>query len=100
MAITGPGKGTLPAQASMLRVENRHVHVTCVKQAEDGEGVIVRLFNPTDRVQPITLTWGLPIQKAWRCRMSETIVEALPIADTHVTYHVKPKKISTVRIQR
>jgi len=50
VAQIGPSTdgGKLPLTHSFLEVENDALHVSAVKQSENGEGWVVRLFNPTD----------------------------------------------------
>jgi hypothetical protein len=49
VAQIGPSSdGKLPLAHSFLEVENDALHVSAVKQSENGAGWIVRLFNPTD----------------------------------------------------
>ena len=50
VAQIGPSAdgGKLPLTHSFLEVENEALHVSAVKQSENGKGWIVRLFNPTD----------------------------------------------------
>lgn len=48
VAQIGPSSGTLPLAHSFLDIGNDALHVSAVKQSENGEGWIVRLFNPTD----------------------------------------------------
>ena len=49
-AQIGPSSdgGKLPLASSFLELENESLHVSAVKQSEEGEGWIVRLFNPTE----------------------------------------------------
>jgi len=48
-AQIGPSEGgKLPLAKSFLEVENDALHVSAVKQSENGEGWIVRLFNPVE----------------------------------------------------
>jgi hypothetical protein len=48
VAQIGPTEGgTLPLTHSFLEVENPALHVSAIKQSENGNGWIVRLFNPT-----------------------------------------------------
>ena len=50
VAQIGPSAdGKLPLAHSFLEVENDALHVSAVKQSENGEGWVVRLFNPTNR---------------------------------------------------
>jgi mannosylglycerate hydrolase len=50
VAQIGPSTdgGKLPMAYSFLEVENDALHVSAVKQSENGEGWVVRLFNPTN----------------------------------------------------
>ena len=34
---------------SFLEIENESLHVSAIKQSENGKGWVVRLFNPTDK---------------------------------------------------
>ena len=87
-AVCGRGKGELPLENSLFVIDNENVHVTAVKQAEDGIGVIVRYYNPTEETQTVTIkTDG----KLYKCKLDETVEgEYLGKADA--------KKIVTVRI--
>ena len=50
VAQIGPSVGgKLPLAHSFLEIENVAIHVSAIKQSEDGEGWVVRLFNPTNR---------------------------------------------------
>jgi alpha-mannosidase len=42
------GLGRIDAQGSLLRVESEGFQVSAIKRAEDGDGVIVRVYNTTD----------------------------------------------------
>ena len=97
-AMVGRGQGKLPLEASLFAVDNAVVQVTCVKQAEDGQGLVVRLFNPGDQAQNVTLIFGQPIAHAARCRMDEGGAEPLPVKRNRVSASVGPKKIATYRI--
>ena len=89
-AVCGRGKGDLPHEASLLCIDNPNVHVTAVKRADDGRGIILRYYNPTEETQAV------PIRaegKQYRCRMDESVTgEYQGVAE--------PKKIVTVRIMR
>ena len=84
------GEGTLPKENSIINISNKNVHVTAIKQAEDGNGTIVRYYNPTDDEQKVSVrTMG----KLYRCNMDETVIEEMPC--NHIA---EKKKIITIRI--
>ena len=98
--MTGRGKGTLPLEFALLSVDNPQVLVTAVKGAEDGSGTIVRFFNPTESTQQVTLSVGIDLHDAARCRMDEADVEPLAVqASRSVTVTAGPKKIVTLRLR-
>lgn len=96
-AQTGRGKGNLPHEVSLLTVSGG-VHVTTVKQAADGSGLIVRLFNPLDQPQDVTLAVGVPVSRAALCRMDESEMAPLGLKGGKVTFSAGAKKIVTVKL--
>jgi mannosylglycerate hydrolase len=124
VAQIGPSAdGKLPLAHSFLEVENAALHVSAVKQSENGEGWIVRLFNPTDSTLGgrISLNGGMvppeaqsPVErqaadfalpagtgKQWGkvllVDLEENEIETLPINDDgSVNLDVTKKKIQTL----
>ena len=89
-AVCGRGKGNLPLEDSMFTIDNTQIHVTAVKRAEDGNGTIVRYYNPRNEPQNVTIkTKG----RLYICRMDESVIKEIGN-----TYEAMAKKIVTVRI--
>ena len=89
-AVCGRGKGTLPLEGSLFEIDNTNVHVTAIKRAEDGNGIIVRYYNPKNEQQSVTIkTEG----RLYFCRMDESVIKEIGN-----TYAAPAKKIVTVRI--
>ena len=44
-----PGKGNLPIETSLLTIEPAGLVLSALKVAEQGDGIIVRVYNPTSR---------------------------------------------------
>ena len=64
IAPTSHGKN--PLTHSFLELKNENLNLSAVKRSEDGEGYVVRLFNPSDKVikNSIRLNGGIaPIEK-------------------------------------
>jgi alpha-mannosidase len=97
-ALTGRGKGKLPHESSLMVFDNPSIHVTCVKQAEDGRGLIVRCFNPLDAAQDVVFTFGGRITKAHRCRMDESVIGGIKTNGTRLSQTIEPRKIRTIRV--
>lgn len=89
-AVCGRGKGDLPLEASTLEIDNTHIHVTAIKRAADGEGIIVRYYNPSEDAQKVTIkTEG----RFYLCGLDESVKEEIGS-----TYVAPAKKIVTVRV--
>ena len=98
---TGIHPGVLPPQKQFFAVEDsaNRVAVSCCKCAEDGLGIVLRLYNNTDVVADASLQFAFPILRAELMTLSEeTIAPILPKNDHAFCLPVAPKKIVTVRI--
>jgi mannosylglycerate hydrolase len=91
----------LPSQAGLFTLASgATLHVSAVKQAEDGSGLVIRLFNPSAETEQAVFRFGVGVTEAFRCRMDESVTEALtPAADGYsFEAAVEPKKIVTFKV--
>lgn len=95
-----PHTGDLPASVSWLRVAGQNAVTSAVKRAEDGGGLIVRLYNPSDTATIATLTLPRPVSAAHLCNLRERPLAPAPVGDEDDTVAVElpPKRIITVRL--
>lgn len=98
-AMIGRGKGALPAEASLVALARGRVHISAVKQADDGDGIVVRLFNPADQPEPVTLTFGRPVASCVECGMNEDRSDPVAADIAGVAVEAGPKKIVTLRVR-
>ncbi len=89
-AAVGRGKGTLPKENSLISIDNKNIHITAIKQAEDGNGIIVRCYNASEDAQTITMNVEGTL---YSCKMTEETENEIPKTNT-----IGAKKIMTVRI--
>lgn len=91
--------GDLPTVASHYAIDNDSLVLSSVNKAEDSEGLIVRLFNPTEETQEGTVKFGLPVSKAWKINMIEKRGERLTIIDGEVSLNLPKGKIVTIEVE-
>lgn len=89
-AVCGRGKGNLPLENSILSIDNKNVHVTAIKRAQDGNGIIVRLYNASESEQTITVETD---KELFKCKMTEDTEHKI-----EKTHTIGAKKIETMRI--
>jgi len=94
--------GLLPQSLSLCQISaSDHVMIETVKQAEDCQGTIVRLFEYANRRGPVTLTFGRPIIRAERCDLLERTVQDIQTDnDPHqISLAIRPYEIISFRVQ-
>lgn len=82
---------------SQLEISNPAVVLSAFKLAEDGSGVIVRVYNPTDRAQSTKVSWPTP-GKVYECNLEEQDLKPIGDGLTEVNLELEPYKIVTLKI--
>jgi alpha-mannosidase len=84
--------------APLVSTQAPNVVIETVKQAEDGRGLIVRLYECRRWRGPVVLTAGFDLTAAWRTNLLEENQAQLPIAGNETTFELKPYEIVTLRL--
>ena len=86
------------APASFLEVDAPNVIVEAVKQAEDGDDMIVRLYECENRAAHAPVRFGFPIASAAEVDLMEENPAPLALEDGAVRLAFRPFEIKTVRV--
>jgi alpha-mannosidase len=86
------------AGESFLMVDAPNVVIETVKQAEDGQGVIVRLYECMRQRQSIKLRAGFTLRAAQRVNLLEETLENLAVDGREVSFAIKPYEIVSLRL--
>ena len=95
-------KGMLPETGySFLNIDQQNVIIQAVKQAEDGDGYIVRLRELTGKETKVTLTSPLFAESrlAYLTTITENNLNAIAVAGGKIAVTVKPYEIVTIRMK-
>lgn len=95
--IAGPGRGT-GAPAWVARCADPRAVIETVKPAEDGDGIVLRLFEAHNTRGPVTLTLHPAITAVERCGLLEDAAEPVPIANGCVSLDLRNYEIVTLRL--
>lgn len=94
-----PAAGRPGRAIPFLAVDRPNVVVETVKGAEDGRGVIVRLYESQRRRGTFRLEAGLPVLAAWHTNLLEEDQEPLDVEGRTVTASIRPYQIMTMRLE-
>ena len=99
--VTDPHDGPLPAALSFVDVSPASVIVSAIKLAEEGDALIVRVWNIAPGPVEARLRLGLPFSRALLTNLNEQPGEGLsPDADNVVRLSLHTRQIKTVRFER
>ena len=91
-------RGETKAATSFLQVDKLNAVIETVKRAEDGSGIIVRLYEAQRQRGPVTLQTGFKLAKVERTNLLETPRERLEHGENGVTFDLKPFQIVTLKL--
>ena len=92
-------QGTLPPNLSLVRTDRPGLVIETVKPAEDGDGLIVRVYDAHNSRGAATLTFPRPIVAAQETNMLEEQSSPVEISGTTLRFTVRPYGITTFRVR-
>lgn len=101
--IPTEGAGTLPPEYSFVSCDSENIVIETVKQAEAGDGMIVRLYDAWGKKSTPRLKFGFDVEKVLLCDLLENPIEEIRTdreAGNEVTIKVDNFEIITLRIER
>lgn len=98
MTIETNGGGKLPAEYSLIKCDCENIVIETVKQAENGRGIIVRLYDAWNRKSNPTLKFGFKAERISLCDMLENPIEEVGKGD-EVKLSVRNFEIVTVLLE-
>lgn len=91
-------RGSLPAAGSLLPFESEHVVLDSVKPAEDGDGIVLRLYESSGGRGRAVLNWPRPFARAMLSNALEADGETLAAEDGRIALSFAPFEIKTIKL--
>jgi alpha-mannosidase len=99
LIATLTARGDAAAAATpLVQVDRENVVIETVKRAEDGNGLIVRLYEFKRMRGPVRITAGIPLAGAQRVNLLEETQAELAVDGNSVEYAIRPFEIATLRL--
>jgi mannosylglycerate hydrolase len=77
--VSHHGSGSLPRKLGFLEIEPDKLELSALKKAEEGESLILRVYNPTKAPVSGRIAAGFPIERAWETRLDEVRLRELEV---------------------
>jgi alpha-mannosidase len=90
--------GTLPAEYSLIRCDSKNIVIDTLKQCEDSEDYIIRLYDSFNCRSEVNIDFGLPIKSAEICDLMENSIEKLKVNNNSVKVLVGNFEIVTLKV--
>lgn len=93
------GNGNLPQEFSFVSGNDGGIVCETVKQAEDGRGTIVRMYEANGERHQTTIRFGADISEAYLCDLNENVTDRLSVENNAVSVRFAPYEILTLKVQ-
>ena len=87
------------------RDEHSYIHTNCdnividtVKKSEDGEEIVLRIFETYNTVNDVVLTMGFPVDSCEETDLLERHLEDVPVTDGQIRFTIHPYEIKTYKV--
>lgn len=97
IAVKG-GNGNLADEFSLVGCDDGGVVCETIKQAECGKGTVVRVYEAVGARHDVTITFGVPVGKAFLCDLNEKEIRQLTTQNNGVNITIKPFEILTIKV--
>ena len=99
MAISiGKRDGNLKSTVSFLSIVSDHVMVSALKMAEEGDGLILRLYEDQNRRGPVNVMFFHSPSCAIECDPYENEIGQADIVSGYLRFDIKPFEVRTFKL--
>ena len=76
-ALKAVGGGTLPSTFSLVSCENENIVIETIKQSEQKDGIIIRMYDAWNKKSDVMLNLGFSAKSIWMCDMLENKIKEI-----------------------
>ena len=90
--------GDFGTEYSLASVNKGNIIIETIKRAEDGNGIIVRMYESENSLTKAELTFNMPIASVEECNCLEEKKSDFAFIGNKIPFSIKPYEIKTFRI--
>ncbi|MDO4482443.1 MAG: alpha-mannosidase [Bacillota bacterium] len=84
---------------SFASADKRNVILETVKQEENGDGIILRMYESENALTKVNLSVADRFTKAYLCNLLEEEEQEIPVDNGSISLRIKPYEIITVKLK-
>lgn len=98
--VSGPinQTGTLEAAQSFISKDNPNIMISAVKNSETGDGMVIRMYNISDKKETVGFTFTADIENASITDYFERVIKELKYHQNTVSLQIRPYKVATLKV--
>lgn len=85
---------------TFITVNKPNVIIDTIKGAEDGDGIIVRVYESQGARCNAALNFGFEVKEAAECNLMEVWEQNLQLSENRLDFYIKPYEIKTFRLRK
>ena len=98
-SVVKSSQSSVSRKISLVSCDAPSIIIETVKQAEDEDGIIVRLYESQRRRGQVQVKFGFALEAAWATNLLEENESALSVEYDSIILNVKPYQIVTLRVK-
>jgi len=92
-------QGSLNPEYCFVATDAENVIIETIKKAEEGDDIIIRLYETWNKLTDCSLKFGEDIKEIWECNLMEEKEEKLKLNEGRLELTVKPFEIKSFRLK-
>jgi alpha-mannosidase len=92
-------RSNVTRHVSLITCDASNVIIETIKRTEDGNGLIVRLYESQRRRGQVQVKFGSAVDSAWTTNLLEENESALGVENDSIILNMKPYQIVTLRVK-
>ena len=98
-AYVGDGEEKAKSFDSLISINKENIIIDTVKGAEDGDGLIVRVYESQGARVKANLTFGFDVNSVIETNLMEVNESEIEVIDNSIDFNIKPFEVKTFRIK-
>ncbi|MGZ9164713.1 MAG: alpha-mannosidase [Anaerolineales bacterium] len=84
---------------SLISVSKPNIIIETIKRAEDGNGIVLRLYESQRKRGQVQVRMGFSVESAWETNLLEENESELSVENDSIRLNLKPYQIMTIRVR-